>query len=203
MNFLFVTLFLLVEAIIIFLMFSAVLDSNVTVTQMVAMQLVLIWFGILFGYYAWAVYFYSINFGLTNQDWDEIRKKKAAGLEVEEPSENPNSEQTLGLPKGTVRGSLALTLMVGALSLVIFAFGQDPDISESTFIVDYFDFFKTAFLMMIAFYFGNKSLESIGYKSKDGWKGGGPAAKSSTAKSPSTTDEKGEDSDFNDPNAQG
>ena len=43
---------------------------------------------------------------------------------------------------------------------------MDSTVKENTLIVDNFDFIKTAFLMMIAFYFGHKSLELIGYKSK-------------------------------------
>jgi hypothetical protein len=46
------------------------------------------------------------------------------------------------------------------------------EIKENSFIVDNFDFIKTAFLMMIAFYFGHKSLELIGYKSKHVYRAG-------------------------------
>ena len=204
MNFLFVTLFLLVEAIILYLMFHALVISDLAITQVVALELVLIWFGILFGYYAWAVYFYAINFGLTNQDWAEIREKKERGEHVEEPSENPNKEETLGLPKGTVRGSLAITLMVGALAMVIYSIGLPTELKGDTFIADYFDFFKTAFLMMIAFYFGNKSLEAIGYKSKEGWVGKGKSeADEKEPAAGGSEDTKSDESDFDDPKAQG
>jgi len=173
MNFIFVILFLLVEGIICALMYHAAWNSDINIFQQAALELILIWFGILFGYYAWAVYFYSINFGLTDQDWQGIRKRVDDHEEVYMPSVNPNKDETLGLPKGTVRGSIALTLLVGALAMVIHALGLGTGISDDSFIVDYFDFFKTAFLMMIAFYFGNKSLETLGYKSKQGWSGAG------------------------------
>jgi len=136
--------------------------------NLVALGILLIWFGVLVAYYAWAIYFYNINLGLTNEDWAEIRERKRHSSEgVEEvPSENPNINETLGLPTGTVRGTLALTLMIGGLSMTIAALGMESFMKENAFLVDNFDFFKTAFLMMIAFYFGSKSLELIGYKSK-------------------------------------
>ena len=135
--------------------------------NLVALGILLIWFGVLTAYYAWAVYFYNINLGLTNEDWAEIRERKRYSPEgVDEPTENPNINETLGLPTGTVRGTLALTLMVGGLAMTIAALGMDQFMKENAFLVDNFDFFKTAFLMMIAFYFGSKSLEMIGYKSK-------------------------------------
>ncbi len=136
--------------------------------NLTALGLLILWFGILVAYYAWAVYFYNINLGLTNEDWAEIREKKLHSPEslVDIPTENPNKDETLGLPKGTVRGSLALSLMVSALAMTIAALGMDSTLPVNTLIVDNFDFIKTAFLMMIAFYFGHKSLELIGYKSK-------------------------------------
>ena len=132
-----------------------------------AMALMLLWIGILIVYYAWAIYFYNINLGLTNQDWAEIRERKQYVPEgvTEVPSDNPNASQTLGLPPGTLRGTIALTLLVCSIALAIASLGMDSNIKVNTFLVDNFDFFKTAFLMMIAFYFGNKALESIGYKS--------------------------------------
>ncbi|MEZ5195996.1 MAG: hypothetical protein R2764_06240 [Bacteroidales bacterium] len=138
--------------------------------NLMAMAILLIWFGGLAAYYAWAIYFYNINLGLTNEDWAEIREKKKymPEGEVKEPEQNPNINQTLGLPTGTVRGTVALTLLVGGLALTIVAVGMKKEFTESAFFIDHFDFFKTAFLMMIAFYFGNKSLEMIGYKSKPG-----------------------------------
>lgn len=143
-------------------------DPGDDLYNLTALGIILLWFGILTAYYAWAVYFYNINLGLTNEDWAEIREarhnsQKSAGLV---PAENPHIKETLGLPRGTVRGSLALTLMVSALAMTIAALGMPSEIKENSFIVDNFDFIKTAFLMMIAFYFGHKSLELIGYKSK-------------------------------------
>ena len=136
--------------------------------DLVALGILLIWFGVLVAYYAWAIYFYNINLGLTNEDWAEIRERKRHSPEGAEkiPAKNPNINETLGLPTGTVRGTLALTLMIGGLAMTISALGMESFMKENTFLVDNFDFFKTAFLMMIAFYFGSKSLEMIGYKSK-------------------------------------
>jgi len=147
------------------------------------MGLMLIWIGVLFAYYAWAIYFYNINLGLTNQDWAEIRERKKYVQEgqTDEPTENPNAGQTLGLPPGTLRGTIALTLLVCSIALAIASLGMDSNVKVNTFLVDNFDFFKTAFLMMIAFYFGNKALETIGYKNTKTISGGAEAGKDANA----------------------
>lgn len=136
--------------------------------NMLALGLIVIWFGILLGFYAWAIYFYNINLGLTNEDWSEIRDQKANSPECTDEirTKNPNGEHTLGLPPGTLRATIALTLLIGGLAMAIASLGMDTTVKANSFVVDNFDFFKTAFIMMIAFYFGNKALESIGYRSQ-------------------------------------
>ncbi len=130
----------------------------------IAVDLIVLWIGILVGYYAWAIYFYNINLGLTNEDWAEIRQKEIDGEQVKVREKNPNENNTLGLPDGTIRGTLALSLAVGAMAMLIASMGQDNTVPLNKLFVDAFDFFKTAFLMMIAFYFGNKSLQYLNYK---------------------------------------
>lgn len=146
--------------------------GNITIYSFVAINLILIWLGLLIGYLAWAVYFYNINLGLTNESWAELKEKKISedeSMVLEQrlnqryagPEDNLYKEQSLGLPPGTIRGALALTLMIGGLSLFIYSMGN-PKLQEgNSFIYDNFEFFKTAFLMMIAFYFGSKSLEYL------------------------------------------
>jgi len=178
LNKLFIGLMCLVELIllggIVHIIVQFIKNPGDQLYNLTALGLMIIWFGILVAYYAWAVYFYNINLGLTNEDWAEIREKKLHSPESAGniPAENPNINETLGLPTGTVRGSLALTLMVAAIAMTIAALGMDSTVKENTFIVDNFDFIKTAFLMMIAFYFGHKSLELIGYKSKHLYRAG-------------------------------
>lgn len=146
--------------------------GNIVVYSFVAINLILIWLGLLIGYLAWSVYFYNINLGLTNESWAELKEKRISEDEsifaeqtlnkkVSGPQDNIYKEESLGLPPGTIRGTLALTLMIGGLALFIYSMG-DPKIQEgNSFIYDNFEFFKTAFLMMIAFYFGSKSLELL------------------------------------------
>ncbi|MEA3443348.1 MAG: hypothetical protein U9R19_01330 [Bacteroidota bacterium] len=171
-NILFVVLMSIVELIIlgaiVYIIVQFFKGPSAEIYKLVAMGILLIWFGIMVAYYAWAIYFYNINLGLTNESWAEKREEKKYSPEGagEVPVENPNINQTLGLPLGTIRGTLALTLMMGALAMAIAALGKDDFIEENKFLVDNFDFFKTAFLMMIAFYFGNKSLEMISDKYK-------------------------------------
>ncbi len=153
---------------IIYIIISIFRGSGEELYKHIALLILLVWFAGLGAYYAWAIYFYNINLGLTNESWAELKEKNKLSPDAAStaPVRNPHADQTLGLPKGTIRGTLALTLLIGGLAMTIAAFGMKNSISEDTFLVDNFDFFKTAFLMMIAFYFGNKSLEMIGYKSK-------------------------------------
>ncbi len=129
--------------------------------NMISINIILLWIGILVGYYAWVIYFFNINLGLTNEDWAEIRQKTNNGEKVDFPIKNPHRDQTLGLPEGTIRGTLALSLAVGALAMLVASLGMDSTMSANELFIDTFDFFKTAFLMMIAFYFGNKSLQAL------------------------------------------
>ncbi|MDX9883499.1 MAG: hypothetical protein RBS73_15665 [Prolixibacteraceae bacterium] len=156
--------------------------------NLIAMGLMLLWIGLLVAYYAWAIYFYNINLGLTNQDWAEIRERKQYIPEgaIEVPSENPHAAQTLGLPPGTLRGTIALTLLVGGIAMAIASLGMDPAVKVDSLVVDNFDFFKTAFLMMIAFYFGNKALEIIGYKSTKALTPGSPSPAAPSGETPSS-----------------
>lgn len=128
-----------------------------------AVTLIISWVIILVIYYIWAIYFYNLNYGWSDKDWEEAEAKKALDpyADTGEPLHNPNENQTLGLPPGTVRGTLAMSLMIGGLSMTIIAISMPETLDENEFFVDNFDFLKSAFLMMIAFYFGNKSLESL------------------------------------------
>ncbi len=166
MNRLFIGCMGLVE-VLIFILISIITwkafrgDNAGFIYKMISIDIILLWLGILVGYFAWVIYFFNINFGLTNEDWAEIRTKTRNGEKVDYPSKNPHSDQTLGLPEGTVRGTLALSLVVGALAMLVASLSIDTTMSANQLFIDTFDFFKTAFLMMIAFYFGNKSLQAL------------------------------------------
>jgi hypothetical protein len=139
-----------------------------------SVALIVSWVVVLIGYYAWALYFYNINFGWTDEDWrqNERELRDDPTNAVKPPERNPFYDQTLGLPPGTVRGTIALTLLVCGVAFVIAALNMKNSVAENTVLVDNFDFFKKAFLMMIAFYFGTKSLEILqgkeGKETKDG-----------------------------------
>ncbi len=176
-NILFIGAMTVVEAGIFLLFFfntvKGILDG-ISLFNIVALDLILLWVGILVGYYSWAIYFYNINLGLTNEDWVRIKEGRKKIQELRElgvdtsnmrepahPMENPYGNQSMGLPGGTIRGTLALTLMVGGLSLFMFSMGNSQIFEGNSFIYDNFEFFKTAFLMMIAFYFGTHSLQIL------------------------------------------
>ncbi len=155
-----------IEIIFLFILFFIYMQKSIDIYNKLGICLIILWIGILVAYYSWAVYFYNINYGLTDKDWEKIEAAKDAGNDVDEPGDNPNAEQTFGLPPGTVRGTIALTLLVGALAMIIVAFGKDSVLKDNETFVDNFQFLKTGFLMMIAFYFGNKSLEYLLPKNK-------------------------------------
>lgn len=135
--------------------------------SVMGVSLIILWVGVLIAYYAWAIYFYNINLGLTDLDWEKIEASREGDSPLADREDNPHDEQTLGLPPGTVRGTIAITLLVGALAMTLVLFGDGNRLKDNEIFVDNFDFFKTAFLMMIAFYFGQKSLEYLLPK-KDG-----------------------------------
>lgn len=138
--------------------------------QSVGLVISVIWIGAFLMYFMWAVYHYNINYGLTDLDWEKIfeaRERYRQGFpvkqtELDAPTSNPYRAQTFGLPPGTVRGMIAFTLLIGGMSLLIVSFGTEYTGAELALVRQQFEFFETAFLMMIAFYFGDKSLRYLG-----------------------------------------
>ncbi len=180
--------------------------------------IVISWLLMLTIYYVWAIYFYNINLGWTDKDWQEKETKVMVTGSADEPDQNPNQEETLGLPPGTVRGTIALSILVCGVAMMIASFAMPGKIKQNEFIIDHFEFLKTAFLMMIAFYFGSKSLELLkDRKMIDGIQGTTDQTVSSTATNTvvpvNTTDgkiiadvtpvSKSSDADFHDPNSKG
>src|SRR5690554_759166 len=137
--------------------------------QSVGLVISVIWIGAFLMYFMWAVYHYNINYGLTDLDWEKIfeaRERYRQGFpvkqaELDAPTSNPYRAQTFGLPPGTVRGMIAFTLLIGGMSLLIVSFGTEYTGAELALVRQQFEFFETAFLMMIAFYFGDKSLRYL------------------------------------------
>ena len=148
--------------------------------QNVAVSIILTWIIFLVAYYVWAIGFYNINLGWTDEDWAAKSGKKAELIEnmreegkmdvttvtpvttaEKEPEDNPHAGESLGLPPGTVRASIALSLLVAGLSTTIASFSMNNTYPLNTLFIDHFEFFKTGFLMMIAFYFGAKTLDIL------------------------------------------
>lgn len=146
--------------------------GDISIYSFAAIAIFMVWLCLVVGYLAWGIYFYNINLGLTDESWADIKRRqqladsmREAGqtpdFTVQKPDDNPYQKQTLGLPNGTIRGIIALTLLVGAVSLFIYSMDRDTVVEKQDFFYDSFEFFKTAFLMMIAFYFGGRSLEVL------------------------------------------
>jgi len=150
--------------------------KNQSIYKIVALDIIIIWLAVFMGYFIWALYFYNFNFGISQNEWDKIQNAKELRRKGEafnshdiddEPKYNPYKEQTFGLPGGTVRGMIAFSLLFGALALLIVSFDPDIYANQKSFFFDQFEFFKTAFLMMIAFYFGSRSLEYLRNKTEN------------------------------------
>lgn len=143
--------------------------------QAVGLATAVIWIAVFLVYFMWSVYFYNINYGLTDEDWNRIYEEKdrqREGLsalegEMDVPSHNPFRSQTFGLPPGTVRGMIAFTLLMGGMSLLITSFGMGYSGVDIALLRQQFEFFETAFLMMIAFYFGDRSLKYLSKRWSD------------------------------------
>ena len=148
-------------ALLICLFLVHFIQHSIDLRVVLALALIIIWVGVVILYLSWAIYYYNVNMGLTDDDWKDIVMARFTGNPMKEPEVNPNSDQSMGLPTGTIRAIIALTLLIAALALAIVYFGNDRSVKENEFFVDSLDFFKTAFLMMIAFYFGSKSLEFL------------------------------------------
>lgn len=150
-------------------------DGN-NLFSIMGLLIIVVWIAVFMIYFVWSVYHYNINFGITDGEWKEIFKAKREAREfgvdlpnsgIREPTYNPYRSQTFGLPPGTVRGMIAFTLLFGGISLLISSMGNsevDPNLLQLR--IQQFEFFETAFLMMIAFYFGDRSLRYF----RDRWK---------------------------------
>lgn len=159
----------------IFIASGSTFDEGV-VYKVVAFDIIMVWLCVFTAYFIWALHFYNINFGVTNSEWEKIyheKEKRRNGNEYnihdinDEPKENPYKKDTFGLPTGTVRGMIAFTLLFGAIAILIASLAPENNLSKESFLFDQFEFFKTAFLMMIAFYFGSRSLEYLRGKNQD------------------------------------
>jgi hypothetical protein len=76
--------------------------------------------------------------------------------------QNPYKSETFGLPNGTIRATLTLTLLFLNIALFYISVYAPP----SSIFADRVEFMATAFLMMIAFYFGTKAVDVAKIRSK-------------------------------------
>ncbi|MCL6258121.1 N-acetylmuramidase family protein [Aquiflexum sp. TKW24L] len=160
--------------------------------SIVGLLIIVIWIAVFMIYFVWSVYHFNINFGITDGEWGKIAEAKREAREfgmdlpasgVREPLYNPYRSQTFGLPPGTVRGMIAFTLLFGGISLLISSMGSEELSSDLVALrIQQFEFFETAFLMMIAFYFGDKSLKYF----RERWKNPNQQADGSIPPTPPT-----------------
>lgn len=145
-------------------------SEQCSIYKLIAIDVIVLWLAIFVTYFMWALHFYNFNYGISQAEWDKIQNAKEARRKGEhynehdindEPKYNPYKEETFGLPGGTVRGMIAFTLLFGAIALLIVSFDPQLFDDQQSFFFNQFEFYKTAFLMMIAFYFGSRSLKYL------------------------------------------
>ncbi len=136
-----------------------IFDGKQGMYNAMALLLIVIWIYVFLRYFVWALYFYNVNYGIEDKVWDDIKNPEKPSVNA--PKHNPYRDHTFGLPPGTVRGMIAFTLLFGALAMLIYAMGKDFIIPADSYFWDQLEFYKTAFLMMIAFYFGSRSLQYL------------------------------------------
>ena len=135
--------------------------DNYLLAKRVSFWIIALWLAIVAGLLIYLFARFQFYGGLRRKRYIELLEKikKDDTIPWDEKAEhypqNPYKGETLGLPKGTVRGLLTLTLLV-ANCLVLYVSTHSPPGShfrENT------EFITTAFLMMIAFYFGSKAVD--------------------------------------------
>ncbi|MEQ9008562.1 MAG: hypothetical protein RLP12_11805, partial [Ekhidna sp.] len=101
------------------------------VFKAIGLGIVTLWACIFLSYFIWAIYFYNVNLGLTDEEWNKIysaKEDKRMGNfyhedDIEaEPEYNPYKDETFGMPNGTVRGMIAFSLLFGAIALLVVSF---------------------------------------------------------------------------------
>ncbi|MEL6560925.1 MAG: hypothetical protein AAFQ94_22210 [Bacteroidota bacterium] len=127
-----------------------------------AAAIMLSWIITIIIFYIWAMYYFHIHLAVEDKENEALLNNPDTVVELgDKLLKNPHHGETMGLPKGTIRGTIALSLLIAGLALLIASFEMNQTYSANALFVDNFEFIKTAFLMVIAFYFGTKSLSAI------------------------------------------
>lgn len=132
--------------------------------QTLAVSLIVSWIIFIVAFYIWAIQFYNVNKGWTDEAWKRYLEERELNPLLSSqtgPENNTHQGETMGLPAGTVRATLALSILVTGMALAIASLSMNKTYPGNELFTDNFEFVKTGFLMMLAFYFGTKSLETL------------------------------------------
>lgn len=127
-----------------------------------------LWLLLAVGLILYGLYRFHFTAGLGRERYNRLVKliDESDDIPIGEKSlhypQNPHEDQTFGLPRGTVRGLLTLTLLFANCSLLYVMAFSPPAIA----IEGRTEYIKTAFLMMIAFYFGSKAVDTLKAREK-------------------------------------
>ena len=125
--------------------------------------MLLLWLVGSFALILFGLYYFNFTAGLGRKKYHELMRliDEDDTIPFDEKAnrypQNPHREETLGLPKGTVRGFLTITLLI-ANCLILYIIHYAP---PSALYEGRLEYIKTAFLMMIAFYFGSKAVDAL------------------------------------------
>lgn len=138
--------------------------------------IMLSWIITLIIFYIWAIYYFHIHLAVEDGEQENAAQEDDKTVAVgDKLLKNPHLGETLGLPKGTIRGTIALSLLIAGLALLIASFEMNQTYNANSLFIDNFEFIKTAFLMVIAFYFGHKSLDAISNRNQGVYRSGKPS----------------------------
>lgn len=95
-------------------------------------------------------------------DWVNNDESISPDQKAHHYPQNPYKDETFGLPRGTIRATLTLTLLFLNIALFFISVYAPP----SSIFANRVEFMATAFLMMIAFYFGTKAVDVARIRTK-------------------------------------
>ena len=95
-------------------------------------------------------------------DWVNNDESISPDQKSQHYPQNPYKDETFGLPRGTIRATLTLTLLFLNIALFFISVYAPP----SNIFANRVEFMATAFLMMIAFYFGTKAVDVARIRTK-------------------------------------
>ena len=137
--------------------------SSYNWVRRISIAVVVVWFLFMLTAVFWAVRRFHFTGGLPRKKYEQLVEAVDEDdtiplyLKEEHYPQNPYKDETFGLPKGTIRGFLTLTLLI-INCLILYIGVYAPPTADFD---DRVGYMQDAFLVMIAFYFGSKAADLL------------------------------------------